>query len=493
MTEAEGSDGVRARPANILVIVTDDLGHNDVSFYGNKLVRTPNIDAIAAEGAVFLDSYAGDAVCAPSRAALLTGRNPQRYGFEYLPFSPGAMPDLDAMTEDKRAAYLLKVRERVVANGLSLDEITLAEFLKGQGYRTALFGKWHLGESEDTHPMRRGFDEFVGVMGGAALHAAADDPDIVSFHLPWSRNDAALWRVLKHQIVRGTGRPEPADGYLSDVVAGEASDFVARTREQPFFLYVAFQEPHMPLQAPRAFYDRLDHVTDEKTRVYYAMVEALDAAVGRILAALETAGAARDTLVVFTSDNGGSPWPRIPQLNLPYRGWKFTYFEGGLNVPFFVRWSGRIAPGTVVPGVASQLDIYPTAAAIAGAALPEDRDFDGIDLMPILIGGDASPLRARELVWRKGEYWCLRRGDHKLQVSFHPAKTWLFDLKNDPTERINLADARPDVVGSMRAALDKRLEAFVAPAWPPAHRARIDIDGTPDADGVDREYIEWSD
>jgi arylsulfatase A-like enzyme len=485
-----------ARPPNVILILADDLGHNDISLNGNPLVRTPNIDSIAVGGVRFATGYAGDAVCAPSRAALLTGRDPQRFGFEYLPYSAGFAKSVHDLTPGATAAANQTLFDAKPPppqdNGLPRSEVTLAELLKKRGYATGMFGKWHLGAAPELNPVNRGFDEFTGVTGGAAMHANPNDPTVVNFHLPWSGNDKNLWLHLDHKIVDGLGAPYEAPGYMSDVLADHAVKFIGKNKSKPFFLYLPFDEPHMPLQAPKKYYDQLSYITDEKTRVYYAMIEALDHSIGAVLQAVKANGLDKNTIIIFTSDNGGSPFPRIPQMNLPYRGWKLTYFEGGVNVPYFMRWTGHIAPNQTVTGIASSLDVFPTVAAVAGAPLPAGKVYDGENLMPILTGGNAAALQDRELVWRKDKYWSIRKGDYKLQVSTTPNATWLYDMKRDPTERINLASAMPAKVAELRTALDERLKGFVKPAWSPQGRVRVDVDGVPQDESIPREYVEWT-
>ncbi|HEX3888731.1 MAG TPA: sulfatase-like hydrolase/transferase [Phenylobacterium sp.] len=493
---ARASSPKAPRPPNIVLILADDLGHNDISLNGNPLVRTPNIDSIAHDGVRFATGYSGDAICAPSRAALITGRNPERFGFEYLPYEANFAKNVRALTPGGTSGAKAELFDAdapsAVQNGLPLSETTLPQLLKSRGYATGMFGKWHLGTAPQLNPVNRGFDEFIGVKGGVAMHANPNDPTVVSFHIPWSGNDKNLWLHVDHRIVNGLGKPYEAPGYMSDVYANEAVRFIHKNKAKPFFLYLPFDEPHMPLQAPKKYYDQLAYIPDEKTRVYYAMIEALDHSVGTVLKELKAEGLDKNTLVIFTSDNGGSPFPRIPMMNLPYRGWKITYFEGGVNVPYFMRWPGHIRADSTVTGIVSQLDIFPTAAALAGASLPAGKVFDGQNLMPILSGGDASSLRDRELVWRKEDYLSIRKGDYKLQVSALPKMTWLFDLARDPTERINLASAMPAKVAELRAALDERVKGYVKPAWSPQGRVRVDIDGVPQDESIPREYIMWT-
>lgn len=481
------------RPPNVIVIVADDLGYNDLSIAGNPLVRTPNIDSIGHNGVRFSAGYSADAVCAPSRAGLMTGRAPQRYGFEYLPFLPGFQQSRDGTYgADRYPTKVLPLTPPAPdSNGLAKSELTLANYLKAQGYRTGAIGKWHLGYDSSLLPTARGFDEFTGVLGGSSLYADQKDPTIASARLPWSGIDNYLWETRKAQIMRD-GKIVPLRSYMTQELGDEAVQFVDRNRAKPFFLYLAFTAPHNPLQAPKAFYDRLGHIKDEKTRVYYAMIESMDVAVGNLLAAVEKAGIADDTIVIFTSDNGAASYHEIPQSNLPHRGWKTTYFEGGINVPFLMSWKGRIGGGRTIPGIVSALDVVPTIVAAAGATLPTDRSFDGRNLLPVLTGAAANDLDTRTLMWRKEDYRALRSGRWKLQTSRYPKATWLFDLENDPTERTNLAEHQPAKVRELQQLYAAQERQFVPPGWTPAARSRVDIDGySPSAAGK-VEHVFWT-
>ncbi|MDD3838702.1 MAG: sulfatase-like hydrolase/transferase [Phenylobacterium sp.] len=496
LTTANGPPAAQAaepRPPNVIVIVADDLGRYDLSIAGNPLVKTPNIDAIGQGGVRFVTGYAADAVCAPSRAGLLTGRYPQRYGFEYLPYLAGFHQVRDGTYgQDRHPSVALPVTPPPPEkNGLPVTEATLAELLKARGYRTAAVGKWHLGYSKPLTPTDRGFDEFVGVLGGSSLYARQDDPSIAASRLPWSTIDNYLWDTRTASIQR-EGKNGPLNGYMTDVLADEAVGFIERAKDQPFFLYLAFTAPHNPLQAPKAIYDRLGHIKDERTRVYYAMIQSMDEAVGRVLAALDKAGIADNTIVVFTSDNGGASYHEIPQENLPYRGWKTTYFEDGLNVPFLMRWPAKLPAGQTVPGVVSALDIVPTMAAAAGAPLPTDREYDGRNLLPVLTGQAPNDLDERTLVWRKEDYKAIRHGRWKLQTSRYPEKVWLHDLATDPTERHNLAEAMPDKVRELQALLAEQEKGFAPPGWTPTGRSRIDIDGHSPHEAEDVEHVYWA-
>ncbi|MEZ5938437.1 MAG: sulfatase-like hydrolase/transferase [Hyphomonadaceae bacterium] len=479
---------------NIIVILADDLGHYDLSISGNVMVRTPNIDSIGRDGARFQAGYAGDAVCAPSRASLLTGRDFSRFGFEWLPHLPGFIRARDGtyVTEQHPAVLLPPAppppKER---NGLPDSEITLASALKPLGYHTGLVGKWHLGTSKPLLPINRGFDEFIGFPGGASLYASPDDPSVKTVKLPWSGIDGYLYDNLTTKVWRN-GEMVPATKYMTEELGDEAVGFIDRNKASPFFLYLSFNAPHNPIQAPISDYDKLGHVKNERTRTYYAMIENLDAQVGRVLEKLKKDGLEENTLIFFTSDNGGASYHHIPAENLPWRGWKTSYFEGGLNVPYLVRWPAKVSPGTIIPGMTSSLDIFPTALAAAGGALPADREYDGVNILPAITGAEPDSLIDRTLYWRKGDYRAMRHGQWKLQTAKYPNRVWLYDLENDPTERFNLADTMPEKVAELRAIYDKQEEKYVAPAWQPVARTRVDIDGYFEDIGDDVDYVYWA-
>jgi arylsulfatase A-like enzyme len=481
---------------NVIVILADDLGKNDLSIDGNPYVSTPNMDSIARDGARFATGYASDAICAPSRAGLLTGRDPERFGFEFLPYGPKGFPDMsDSMPGYAPMILPPHLAATPAQDGLSPKELTIAALLKMGGYHTGAIGKWHLGTAPVLRPLQHGFDEYVGFLGGASLYADPDDPDVIIGREPWAGRDALNWKIRKYQLRRNNDGPQPAKGYMTDVLTDEAVGFIDRNAKKPFFLYLAYNAPHEPLQAPKAIYDKLGVIKDENTRIYYAMVESLDMGVGRVLDELKKQGLDKNTLIFLVSDNGAAPLSRTRNRisNLPYRGSKMTYFEGGLNVPFFVQWPAKIKAGTVLRGPASELDILPTIMAAAGASLPTDRVYDGIDLMPVLTGADPNDLDKRPpLVWRKEHYYAVRDGQYMLQVSQYPKKIWLYDLERDPTERINLADQMPDVVARLKAIFAKRATSYIAPLWGPSARSRVDIDGASDLGDLNQEHVYWA-
>jgi arylsulfatase A-like enzyme len=489
------------RPPNVVVILADDLGWNDLTFAGGGVaggaVPTPAIDSLAREGVQFRAGYAGNATCAPSRAAILTGRYPTRFGFEFTP-APKAFMRLVAGfdTDGVRRPVYYAEREKdvppVSAQGLPAREITLAELLHGAGYHTVGLGKWHLGESPEMRPEAQGFDEYLGFLPGASLYLPVDHPDVVNSKQEFDPIDIFLWANLPF-AVRWNGGPRFApERYLTDYLADEAVKAIEANRKRPFFLYFAPNAPHTPLQALRSDYEALAGIEDHRLRVYGAMIRALDRAVGRVLGALEANGLAEDTLVFFTTDNGGANYVGLPELNRPYRGWKMTFFEGGVHAPFFAKWPRRIQAGTSFAEPVAHLDVFATAAAAAGVALPADRAMDGVNLLPFLRGeADGRPHEA--LFWRSGHYRTVRAGDWKLQLSERPARAWLFDLAADPTEQVDLALRRPEKLAELRALLARFEAEMVQPAWPSLIEGPIAIDHAAHVpDRPEEEHVYWA-
>lgn len=496
LPKGDDPEGAGQRQPNILLIVADDLGYNDISLNGNPLVSTPHIDSIAHGGVRFVAGYSSAATCSPARAALMTGRFQQRFGLESVRTPDAFLRAVDGThpMDDEVELFPDVERSPETDVGLPHSERSLATLLQEVGYRTGLFGKWHLGSGRSHWPQTHGFDEFVGIPGGAMLFSAPGDPNTVDARLPWSGIDNHLWDVLPFRLVVNEEFITP-EGYMTDILTDHTVDFIERHKDGPFFAFLSYTAPHNPLDAPRDIYDRLDHIEDHKTRVYYAMVESMDENIGRVLAALERNGLTDDTIVIFTSDNGGAHYTRIPWHNLPYRGWKITFFEGGINVPYLIRWPGKIPPGQSLAGPASGIDVLPTVVAATGATLPDDRVIDGVDLLPLLIDGDsdlARALDARPLFWKSGGITVLRKDSWKLHLQERPPRQWLFDLSQDPTEQINLAELRPDKVETLRVALDDMLAEMAEPMWPAPFRMRIRIGPKVDEQDEAQSEFVWS-
>lgn len=422
----------RAEKPNVLLILTDDQGYADVSTYGRTEVRTPNIDRLAKEGMLFANMRSNCTVCSPSRAAILTGRYPDRVGV------PGV------------------IRTQRANSWGYLDPAvpTLADCLRRAGYHTAAVGKWHLGLEAPNLPNLRGFDLFHGFLG--------DMMDCYTTHLREGRN-----------YMRRNAETIDPQGHATDLFTEWACDYLkqrARSKS-PFFLYLAYNAPHFPVEPPAEWLARVkarEPGLDEKRALNVALVEHLDAGIGRVLAALDETGLAPDTLVAFLSDNGGS----LPhgQRNDPWRDGKQSHYDGGLRVPFMVRWPGVVQPGSRSAHAGQSFDLFPTFLEAAGAPLPEG--LDARSLLPALKG--AAPAAARDLYFVRREggaayggksYEALIRGDWKLLQNDPYSPLELYNLKDDPQETRNLAATERKVFNELAAALRAQIQRGGATPW----------------------------
>jgi uncharacterized sulfatase len=478
------------RPPNIILIVADDLGYNDISTFGGGVaggrVKTPHIDQLAADGAVFTQSYSGAGTCAPSRAMMMTGRYPTRTGFEFTPTPSGmgAMVSRISAGMDSGLppgffdAELDASKPPYETQGLPPEEVTVAEVLRDRGYYTAHVGKWHLGRKNGMAPHEQGFEDSLLMASG--LYLPEDDPNVVNAKLDFDPIDQFLWARLTFANSFNTGdldRFEPG-GYLTDYWTDESIRVIKANRNRPFFLYLAHWGVHTPLQATREDYEAIGDIQPHRLRVYAAMIRALDRSVGRINEVLEEEGLADNTIVLFTSDNGGPGYLGLPDINEPFRGWKITQFEGGIRVPLFVKWPARIPAATQVDEPVAHIDMMPTLVAAAGAHNPAGVQIDGRNLLPLTEGGDEQAWDRETLFWQSGHYRVVRHGDWKLQVTARPDKQWLYNLADDPTEQVNLAAARPDKLGELMDLLDAHQAGSRGPLYPATLESPIAIDKT---------------
>ena len=435
-----GASTQQSRRPNILLIVTDDMGYADIGLHGSRDIPTPNIDALMKAGTRFTDAYVTGPYCSPTRAGLLTGKYPQRFGHEFnVPVGAG--------TEEL---------------GMPVSETTLADRLKAAGYRTALFGKWHLGSGERFHPQSRGFDEFFGFLGGQHSYVSVD---------------AGGFNPLLN------GR-QPAAGvtYLTDDLAERASSFIKEKRASPFFLYLAFNAVHTPMQAPEKYLARFPAISDPTRRTYAAMLSAMDDGIGKTMEAVRAAGVENDTLVVFMNDNGGPTMEGTTinsSSNTPLRGSKRQTWEGGIRVPFAFTWKGRIPAGGVDRRPIIQLDVLPTALAAAGISVGSDWKLDGVNLLPYL-AGEVRRNPHEALYWRLGDHIAMRAGDWKLVLtsdqplqrrSFDTleslADAELYNLANDIGETKNLASSEPAKLRELKEAWLRWNKELASPLWGP--------------------------
>jgi arylsulfatase A-like enzyme len=406
-----------ARP-NIVLILADDLGYGSLGAYGEKEIPTPNIDSIAKNGAKMTNGYVSCPICAPTRAGLMTGRYQQRFGFEH---NPGP------------------ARQANDSFGLPIDQTTIAEVLKKNGYRTGMFGKWHLGYKPELQPTARGFDEFYGFLSGARSH------------LPIRRADP---------ILRGTKQvPDPE--YLTEALAQEAVAFMGQKSDKPFFVYLPFNAVHAPMEAPAKYTDPFPELTGTR-KTYAGMQAGLDAAVGKVLDAIKKKGVEKNTVVFFLSDNGG-PTQQTTSSNKPLRGVKGQMYEGGIRVPFMVQWQGKVKPGTVVQDPCFSLDIFPTVLEIAGISKEEQKEKqDGRSLMPALQGSQSAK-SPRAIFWRMGAQYAVRSGDWKMVSS--RGRVELFNLKSDMAETSDLSVSEPEKLKELQALYAAWNKENKAPLW----------------------------
>ena len=484
---ASAPAGATRRPPNVVLIVADDLGFNDITHYGGGLVGgkvpTPHIDSIARGGVDFRNGYSGNATCAPSRAAIMTGRYSTRFGFEFTPTPKQFMKVIGGyqtagqlrgpIYHPEREAELIPYEDM----GLPTSEISLARLLQGAGYHTVHLGKWHLGDSPQFRSYAHGFKESLSLLHGASMFLPTRHPDVVNAMQDYDPIDKFLWAAEVWGIRHNDAEPFQPPKYMTDYLTDEAVKVVAANKQRPFFMYLAYNAPHTPLQATREDYDALSFIPDHTLRVYAAMVRSLDRNIGRVLQALKDQGVDDNTLVIFTSDNGGAHYIGLDGLNTPYRGWKATFFEGGIHVPFFMRWPGVLPQGASVTAPVSHFDIFATAAAAAGQKLPADRVIDGVDLLPF-VTGQAGGRPHDTLFWRTDSYRVVRTGDWKLQVTEKPRQDWLYDLASDPGEKNNRAAAEPARVAAMKAQLAEWDKAQRKPMWPSLAEAPIPLDKT---------------
>jgi len=423
-----------ARPPNLIVILTDDQGYADVGFHGCKDIPTPHLDSIAANGVHFPSGYVTYSVCSPSRAGLLTGRYQQRFGHERNPrFEP---------------------TNRQV--GLPLGETTLADALGKVGYQSGIVGKWHLGAHPDLHPLKRGFNEFFGHLGGGHQYFANALTIKDSLSAKTEDDSYRLWIMRNHT-------PVQTQQYLTDEFSDEAVHFIERHKDGPFFLYLAYNAPHGPLQASEKYLARFPSIKNQGRRTYAAMVSAVDDGVGRVLDQLRTLHLTEDTLIFFLSDNGG-PTKQNASDNAPLRGNKGDPWEGGVRVPFAAQWPGHFPRGLVYEHPVSSLDIFATIAALANVEPDPIRPLDGVNLLPYVTQRKpGAPHEAIYLrIFDRGAY-AVRQGSHKLVIPTTGGTAELYDLSTDIGETRNLASTETSTVGE----LEKLRVAWDAALVPP--------------------------
>jgi len=401
---------------NFIIILADDLGFADLSLNGSKQIATPHIDRLAKEGMNFTNGYVSGPVCSPSRAGLLTGRNQVTFGHDNN--LGGNQPGFDK-----------------AFNGLPLTETTIASRLQKLGYVTGLIGKWHLGEAPHFHPLKRGFDEMWGYTGGSHDYFTSE-PDGKGSLAPIECNYKT---------------PQPIT-YITDDKGDECIDFIKRHKNEPFFLYASFNAPHSPMQATAADLELFKHIENKKRRTYCAMVHRLDINVGRMMDALDEAGLSENTLVVFLSDNGG-PCDQNASVNAPFNGQKGILLEGGIRVPFIMRWKGKIPAGTTYEHPVLSLDFAATFLELAGGVITDQMKFDGVNLMPYLTA-ESNEKPHDSMKWRFTISAAIREGNWKL-IRLPDRLPMLFDLSQDISEQKDVALQHLEITENLLKKLGK--------------------------------------
>jgi arylsulfatase A-like enzyme len=476
-------------PPNVILIIVDDLGHSDLASYGNTRVRTPNIDSLGIKGVRFSQAYVTSPICAPSRMGIITGRYQQRFGAEFMlydKFDPSVKKQIKKhlLSFKKKPAGIATLKpdlfldRSVYVTDMPESEITIAEMLKKNGYTTGYVGKWNLTSSPTVYPDMHGFDYAYYFDG--ALSRYVDDPVdtslYINMHLPWAFSEIPAWAPRHGSTAIKEGRSIVKDtGYLTFSLAQKGIDFIERNKTKPFFLTLSFNAPHDPFQVPKTYYNRIQTETDSVRRVYGGMIEALDDAVGSVLKKLEQEGLTDNCLIFFTSDNGGATYTRATN-NAPLRGGKATHFDGGIQVPFFMKYPNGLKAREAYNRPVSSLDIYSTIAAASGAALDSGRPYDGVNLLPCLTNDSLWP--HQDFFWRSGYSKAFRRGNWKLYVNEKNKVVYLFDLAQDPAEKNDQSKNRPDKLKELQDALENwEKKNSVAPLWPSAADVLIEVNG----------------
>jgi len=437
------TSSAQVRRPNIVMIVGDDMGYADIGVHGSKDIPTPNIDALAKGGVRFSDAYVTGPHCSPTRAGLLTGRYQQRFGHE-VNMGADAGPN----------------------GGLPPSERTMADRLKAAGYRTALFGKWHLGSAAHLHPMSRGFDEFYGFLDGDHSYFESTANGVNPLYDRWVRVEAS--------------------GYLTDVLTDRAVAFIKREKSGPFFLYLAYNAVHTPMHASEKYLARFSRIGDQQRRTYAAMMSAMDDGIGRVVAALRDEGLEKNTLIFFFSDNGGPTMPGTTingATNTPLRGSKRQTWEGGIRVPFMIRWKGRLPEGKIDSRPVIQLDVLPTVLAAAGVDPRPEWKLDGVNLLPYLSGKrQNAPHEA--LYWRLFGHMAIRKGPWKLVKTMEGpllvgdtanpdlSGAQLFNLANDVGEQHDLAATNTRKVKELTDDWLRWNKEMAKPLWGPGAGGR---------------------
>ena len=471
-----------SRP-NIILILADDMGYNDISLHNggaaDGTLETPHIDSLAKNGVWFNKGYAANATCAPSRASIMTGRYATRFGFEFTP-----VPDLGQLVvrwlaEEDDGKLRARIDNEIARNlpsfmdqGMPSDQITIAEILKTQGYYTAHIGKWHLGHSSGMSPLDQGFDDSLSLAG--AYYLPEDHPDVVNAKFETSI-DKMVWSGGQYAARFNDSNYFTPDKYVTDYYTDEAIKVIEKNKNRPFFLYLSHWAIHNPLQAIRSDVEQMSHMSGHNLKVYSGMIRALDRSVGEIIRTLKELNIYGRTLIFFTSDNGGANYIELEDINKPFRGWKISFFEGGIRVPFILSWPDQIDPGLKFDKPVHHFDIFSTIASAANVQIPMDRKIDGVDLMPYIKGEKiANPHQT--LFWRSGNHQAVLHENWKYLISKKEGTKWLFDTDQDPLETNNLININPEKTSQIENLLAMFNSEQANPLYPSSTELPVLID-----------------
>ena len=471
-----------SRP-NIILILADDMGYNDISLHNggaaDGTLETPHIDSLAKNGVWFNKGYAANATCAPSRASIMTGRYATRFGFEFTP-----VPDLGQLVvrwlaEEDDDMLRARIDNEIARNlpsfmdqGMPSDQITIAEMLKTQGYYTAHIGKWHLGHSSGMSPLDQGFDDSLSLAG--AYYLPEDHPDVVNAKFETSI-DKMVWSGGQYAARFNDSNYFTPDKYVTDYYTDEAIKVIEKNKNRPFFLYLSHWAIHNPLQAIRSDVEQMSHMSGHNLKVYSGMIRALDRSVGEIIRTLKELNIYGRTLIFFTSDNGGANYIELEDINKPFRGWKISFFEGGIRVPFILSWPDQIDPGLKFDKPVHHFDIFSTIASAANVQIPMDRKIDGVDLMPY-IKGEKITNPHQTLFWRSGNHQAVLHENWKYLISKKEGTKWLFDTDQDPLERNNLININPEKTLQIESLLAMFNSEQANPLYPSSTELPVLID-----------------
>ncbi len=416
---------------NIVLIIADDAGYADFGFQGSKEMKTPFLDQLATQGMSFNQAYVTAAVCGPSRAGLMTGKYQQRFGYE----------------ENNVPGYMSKSCLDDDLMGLPMDQRTMGDHLKSLGYTTGYFGKWHLGNADKFHPTKRGFDSFYGFRGSARSY------------FPFTANNPN--HRQEDYLEKGFKRFEEADAYLTDALAPASANFIENNKNKPFFLVLSFNAVHTPMQATQSDLNAFPNLKGKRKQLA-AMTMALDRSCGLVLKKLAALGLDKNTIVVFTNDNGG-PSDTNASINHPLSGTKANHLEGGIRIPCIIRWPNVVEANSKFDHPISMLDLLPTFYKAAGGEVKDLNDIDGIDLKPYISGNRAD--RPHNLLyWKKESRAAIREGDFKL-LRFPDRPAELYNVKTDIAETNNLATKYPEKVKAMFKKLFEWETTLTRPLW----------------------------